>query len=117
MHRFFAALLAVLLALGCFSFALGEARTAIPAATPTPRPTLAPLLQTPGPNEYTVKVTNIGATSYLNLRAEPNTKSAVLSQLYYGQPLLVLQEQGEWLQVKTDELTGYVMAEFVARDQ
>ena len=88
-----------------------------PAATPTPRPTLAPLLQTPGPNEYTVKVTNIGVTSYLNLRAEPNTKSAVLSQLYYGQPLLVLQEQGEWLQVKTDELTGYVMAEFVARDQ
>ena len=53
----------------------------------------------------------------LNLRTEPNTKSAVLSQLYYGQPLLVLQEQGEWLQVKTDELTGYVMAEFVAQDQ
>ena len=84
-----------------------------PAATPTPRPTLMPQSATPGPGEYRVKVTNIGVNSYLNLRAETNTQSAVLRQLYYGQELLVLRELGDWLMVKTDDAEGYVMAEFV----
>ena len=84
-----------------------------PAATPTPRPTVMPVLSTPGPQEYKVKVTNIGVNSYLNLRAEPSTQSGVLRQLYYGQELIVLREDGDWLTVRTDEMTGYVMKEYV----
>ena len=84
-----------------------------PAATPTPRPTLMPVLSTPGPQEYKVLVTNIGVNSYLNLRAEPNTQSGVLRQLYYGQELIVLKEENGWLTVRTDDLTGYVMRDFV----
>ena len=84
-----------------------------PAATPTPRPTAMPVLSTPGPHEYKVQVTNIGINSYLNLRAEPNTQSGVLRQLYYGQELIVMAEDGDWLTVRTDDLTGYVMREYV----
>ena len=86
-----------------------------PAATPTPRPTLMPVSATPGPGEYAVKVTNIGINSYLNLRAETNTQSAVLRQLYYGQRLIVVRELGDWLEVKTDDAVGYVMAQFVEK--
>lgn len=86
-----------------------------PAASPTPRPTLMPLSATPGPGEYKVTVGNIGVNSYLNLRAEPNTQSEVLRQLYFGQPLMVVQDLGEWLLVKTDSIQGYVMAQFVVK--
>lgn len=85
-----------------------------PAATPTPRPTLMPLSVTPGPNQRTVRVTNIGVNSYLNLRAEPTTQASVLCQLYYGQPLLVLEDLGDWVKVRTDQLTGYVMIQYVS---
>lgn len=88
-----------------------------PAATPTPRPTAYPVLATPGPGEYTVHVTNIGETSYLNLRTQPNTQSTVAEQLYYGQKLIVTKELGDWLEVKTDQSSGYVMAEFVVKDE
>ena len=87
-----------------------------PAATPTPRPTAQPLTVTPGPGQYRVTVTNIGANSYLNLRAEPSTQSEVLRQLYYGQQLIVLAESDQWLNVRTDDLTGYVMKEFVQKE-
>ena len=88
-----------------------------PAATPTPRPTVMPVLTTPGPREYKVRVTNIGVNSYLNLRAQPNTQAEVIRQLYYGQELIVTDEAGDWLTVHTDDLTGYVMKEFVQRIQ
>jgi len=95
--------------------ALGQTflSTPAPAATPTPRPTAQPLRSTPGPDQSMVIVNNIGVNSYLNLRAEANTQSAVLRQLYYGQQLIVLQDMGEWLQVRTDDITGYVMRSFV----
>lgn len=84
-----------------------------PAASPTPRPTPAPLQSTPAPDQFMVTVTNIGVNSYLNMRAEANTQSAVLRQLYYGQQLIVLQDFGDWLQVRTDDVTGFVMRQFV----
>ena len=88
-----------------------------PAATPTPRPTLMPLSVTPGPGQAVVKVGNIGVNSYLNLRAEPNTQSDVLRQLYYGQLLLVLEDQGDWLLVKTDDAQGWVMSQFTVKTE
>ena len=88
-----------------------------PAATPTPRPTPQPLTQTPAPGQYKVNVTNIGVNSYLNLRAAPNTQADVLRQLYYGQQLIVLEEGEQWLKVALDDLTGYVMKDFVQKDE
>ena len=86
-----------------------------PAATPTPRPTLMPVSATPGPDQYLVAVTNIGVNSYLNLRAQTNTQSSVLRQLYYGQQLLVIEDLGEWIKVRTDDAEGYVMSSFVQK--
>ncbi len=86
-----------------------------PAATPTPRPTVMPVLSTPGPQEYKVKVTNIGENSYLNMRAQPSTQSDVIRLLYYGQELIVTHEDGDWLTVHTDDLNGFVMKEFVQK--
>lgn len=84
-----------------------------PAATPTPRPTPMMLQSTPAPNEQLVSVTNIGITSYLNLRAKDSTASDVLQQLYYGQQLYVMEDLGEWYKVRLDQTVGYVMKEFV----
>ena len=86
-----------------------------PAATPSPRPTVMPVFSTPSPREYKVQVTNIGVNSYLNLRQQPNTQAGVLRQLYYGQELIVMDEKDDWLTVRTDDMTGYVMKEFVTR--
>ena len=86
-----------------------------PAATPTPRPTVMPVNSTPGPEEYKVKVTNIGENSYLNMRAQPSTQADIIRLLYYGQELIVTHEEGDWLTVRTDELTGFVMKEFVRK--
>ncbi len=89
-----------------------------PPATPTPRPTLMPLTQTPGPNEWQAKVTLIAENSTLNLRGEPSLAGPVVRQLYYGQKLLVLEELPDgWLKVKTDAMEGYVMASFVEKDE
>lgn len=87
MHRLFAALLAVLLALGCFSFALGEARTAIPAATPTPLPTPEPTpVPTPEPLIYEapkqVKVTFVGDCTLGCTSSEREKSSGFESFIY-----------------------------------
>ncbi|MBR3740301.1 MAG: SpoIID/LytB domain-containing protein [Clostridia bacterium] len=87
-----------------------------PAATPTPRPTIQPLTVTPGPGQYIVAVTNIGINSYLNMRAEPSTQAEVLRLLYYGQQLIVLEEGDQWLTVRIDDLTGYVMKDYVQKE-
>lgn len=84
-----------------------------PPATPTPRPTAQLLRSTPSPRETVAEVTNIGYNSYLNLRAESNTTSAVLQQLFYGQKLYVVEDMGDWLKVRLDDTEGYVMKEFV----
>ncbi len=87
-----------------------------PPATPTPRPTLMPVTESESMGLYTVSVVNIGVNSSLNLRSEPTMNGIILRQLYYGQPLVVLEECGDgWLHVKTDSAEGYVMQSFVER--
>lgn len=84
-----------------------------PPATPTPRPTAQPLTSTPAPGQTIATVANIGVNSYLNLRAQPSTSSDVLRQLYYGQKLILIKDLGEWMQVRMDDMEGYVMKEFL----
>ena len=86
-----------------------------PAATPTPRPTLMPATSALADGQFKVIVNQIGVNSYLNLRQQPNTVSPVVHQLYYGQELIVTEDLGEWLQVKTDAVQGYVMAQYVEK--
>lgn len=84
-----------------------------PAATPTPRPTVVPLSATPGPDQYTVRVTGIAADSSLNMRQYPSTGAQIMRVLYYGQRLIVLEKTPDgWLHVTADGIEGYVMEKF-----
>ncbi len=85
-----------------------------PPATPTPKPTLMPVSEQAKDGQWRAVVTQIGQNSTLNLRDQPSTQGSVLQMLYYGQPLLVLEQaEGGWIKVKTDVVEGYVMASFV----
>ena len=86
--------------------------TPAPPATPTPRPTLMPVTLRPG--ETKVIVNQISSDSTLNLRRESNTTSDILMRLYFGQELAVLEQQGDWIRVRTDAAEGYVMLKYVS---
>lgn len=89
-----------------------------PAPTPTPRPTLMPATQSAQEGQWYATVTGIAVDSSLNLRTEPNLNGDVLTRLYKGQRLLVLErclEEG-WVHVRTDVIEGYVMEKFLTRE-
>ena len=86
-----------------------------PAPSPTPRPTLMPLTVKPEKGQYYAQVIGIADNSSLNLRSEPSLNGKILTRLYKGQELLVLEECPEegWVKVCTDVVEGYVMASFL----
>ncbi len=89
-----------------------------PAPTTAPRPTLMPVTLQPEEGQWRGKVASIAADSWLNLRDAPNSQGKVLHTLYLDQLLLVVEELPDgWLKVKTDVIEGYVMAEFVLKDE
>lgn len=55
-----------------------------------------------GSNKATVTGDNV------NLRSEPNTKSAIITMLAQGSALTVLNQQGDWYQVQTGNQTGWI---------
>ena len=89
-------------------------KEADPPPSPTPRPTLMPVTDSLAEGQWYARVENIGETSWLNMRAEPNLSADILMMLYKDQRLLVLERmpQEGWLHVKTDVIEGYVMEEF-----
>ena len=89
--------------------------TPAPPATPTPRPTLMPVVLRAG--ERKVIVDRVSTDSTLNLRKEANTTSEVLTRLYYGQELAVMEDLGDWLHVRTESMEGYVMKKYVSEKQ
>ncbi len=89
-----------------------------PAASPTPRPTLVPIDQSRQEGDVILTVDQIAPGSYLNLRFAPSTASMVVRQLSYGQKLILTEEVNEyWYRVKADGIEGYVMREFVSREE
>ena len=66
------------------------------------------------PGETKVIVNQISSDSTLNLRRESNTTSDILMRLYFGQELSVLEQQGDWIRVRTDAAEGYVMLKYVS---
>lgn len=55
-------------------------------------------------------------TNYVNVRAEPDTQSAILGKIYDGAVAHVLAavagEDGEWFQVVSGNVEGYIKAEY-----
>jgi len=89
-----------------------------PIPTPTPRPTLMPQSSIPKESEHIVIVSGVTVNSSLNLRAMPDLSSKVITRLYFGQELLVIDTLPDgWLKVKTDVVSGYIREEFVSEKQ
>ena len=53
------------------------------------------------------------STETLNLRKEASTSSTVLELLDIGEKLEVLEEDGDWIKVKVNGITGYVNKSYV----
>ena len=67
-----------------------------------------------GSKETLVVVDGVAEDSSLNLRAAPDTASDIITRLYYGQQLAVMEAADGWLHVRTDVLEGYVMEKYVS---
>lgn len=93
--------------------------TPAPSPSPTPRPTLMPMTQeATQEGTYIAVVTHIDEDSSLNLRMEPSTESDVRRRLLKGQRLLVEETlDGGWVKVRTDVTEGYVMAEYLEKEE
>ncbi|MFD2369824.1 SH3 domain-containing protein [Brevibacillus sp. GCM10020057] len=84
---------------------LGTGNPSVPAPAGSGNVT-APPVSTPAP---AAKQTAKPNTDGLNLRSEANTTSAILGTLPLGSTLTVLEKQGEWYHVQTQEgKTGWV---------
>ena len=84
-----------------------------PKPSSTPKPTLMPVTLKEGGTEVLAVVDGVASDSSLNLRASPDTSSEIITRLYYGQQLAVIERTKDWLHVRTDATEGYVMEKFV----
>lgn len=50
----------------------------------------------------------------LNVRAQPNTNSAIVGKLYKNNPVNILQEMQEWLRVKFENREAFVYKKYVS---
>jgi uncharacterized hydrophobic protein (TIGR00271 family) len=102
--------------------------TPTPTATPTETPTLTPTATatatttptaTPTLSPTPTAITAVVQFAYgLNLRAEPSPDSELLAFLEPGSTVVILDgrdsnEQGDWQQVQTSDLVGWVLASFL----
>lgn len=86
-------------------------------STPTPSPTYTPSL-TPSPTPPLALVANDYG---LNLRAEPDSRSTLLSYLEPGTEVILLDSleqglEGEWQKIQVGDLIGWVLADFLGND-
>mgnify|MGYP001049394512 CR=1 FL=1 len=83
----------------------GGAAAAEPPAEPT---------ATPAPkSEYD----NVGisvAADYVNVRKHPNTDSKILGKLYRGSAAKIVKTVGDWVQIRSGQVEGYIKSEYLA---
>lgn len=60
------------------------------------------------------RVHNPDSSDRLNLRTQPDKKSASLGKYYNGVPVRILENKGEWAKVDILGLEGWMMTEFLA---
>lgn len=108
--------------------AAGAAETPVPAAstaTPapsaasdaTPTPTLMPVTGELPEGAYLATVVGDIEPFSLNLRKEPSLEAEVIMKLDRYQELVVLKvcDDPAWVEVRTDVVVGYVMAEYLEK--
>lgn len=87
------------------------------AAAETPAPTLMPVTGALPEGAYLATVVGDIEPFSLNLRAEPSLDAEVIMKLDRYQELVVLKvcEDPAWVEVRTDVVVGYVMAEYLEK--
>ena len=90
--------------------------TPVPAAQ-TPTPTLMPVTGDLPEGAYLATVVGDIEPYSLNLRKEPSLEAEVIMKLDRYQELVVLRvcEDPAWVEVRTDVVVGYVMAEYLEK--
>lgn len=62
-------------------------------------------------NEYAdLAIANVD--NYVNVRSEPNTDSEIVGKMYDGSVAQVLSVTGDWLQMVSGDVKGYIKAEY-----
>ena len=61
----------------------------------------------------TSEKTVVAQVNSLNLRAEPSLSAAVLAKISSGTESTFIQQQGEWIQIQFDGMTGWVFDDYV----
>ena len=87
------------------------AEPAEPTLAPAPPETPSP---TPADDEARVIGTYYVNYDGVNLRAAPSTDSQILTQLPLGEPVSVLEDQGEWTQVYREGEVSYIASEYLS---
>lgn len=83
--------------------AVTEPQQTAPEPTSTPKPK----------SEYD----NIGisvAADYVNVRKKPNTDSKIVGKLYRGSAAKIQKTTGDWVQIKSGHVEGYIKSEYLA---
>jgi cell wall-associated NlpC family hydrolase len=52
-------------------------------------------------------------TNYVNIRSEANTNSKVVGKLYHNGAATILGTKGEWINVKSGNVTGYIKSDYL----
>lgn len=63
------------------------------------------------PSEYD-NIAIAQVSYYVNMRSEPNEESEILGKIYNNSAATILENDGEWLLVKSGTVTGYIKAEY-----
>lgn len=53
--------------------------------------------------------------NYVNIRSEASTNSKVLGKLYNNGVATILETEGEWLKIKSGNVTGYIMSDYLLK--
>lgn len=51
--------------------------------------------------------------NYVNIRSEANTNSKVLGKLYRNGTAKILETEGDWLKIKSGNVTGYIKSDYL----
>lgn len=90
--------------------------TASPELAETAEPTVTPeLAETPAP-ELQGTVTTSSDTSRVNIRAAASIDAEILGQLDNSARVTVLGVEGDWVNIRTGDIVGYVNSKYLAID-
>ena len=101
----------VLVLIVCSMTGCGEKNVEpVPTPSPTPVPTPTPDISK---MEGTIALVRVQLDSYLNLRENPNMEGRVLTRLYNGMPVRVLEEGLSWTKIEYEGLTGWTGSNYI----